>query len=73
MTRSPIAALAALALAGVAPPLSAQAPDSPHGERVQPDIVDGIDYRVYDRAGGRSSLEAVVRASVGEEVLLGGE
>ena len=40
---------------------------------VQPEIRDGRDYRVYDRSGNPSSLEAVVAASLSDEVLLVGE
>ena len=37
------------------------------------DVADGVDYRVYDRTGRPSSLDAIVEASLGEEVLLVGE
>jgi uncharacterized iron-regulated protein len=35
--------------------------------------VEGVDYRVYDSDGNASSLSAIVRVSVGSEVLLVGE
>jgi len=50
-------------------PLEAPAPAA----AVQPEIREGRDYRVYDRSGNPSSLEAIVVASLGDEVLLVGE
>ena len=42
-------------------------------DRAQPEIVEGRDYRVYDARGEASSIEAIVEASLGEDVLLVGE
>ena len=39
----------------------------------QPAIADGVEYKVYDRHGNRSSLLAIVGAAEGAEVLLVGE
>lgn len=67
--------LAALALAGPV----ALAAQNPHGGG-EPDAVEapipveeGVDYRVYDRWGNRTSLRTLVGSSVGDDVLLVGE
>lgn len=39
----------------------------------QPPISEGVDYRVYDREGRRSSLDAIVSSAMGDDVLLVGE
>ena len=62
-----------LALAAHAAPLHAQHPPVEEPDPVQPEIVEGVDYRVYDREGNRGSIEAIVRGAVGEDVLLIGE
>lgn len=36
-------------------------------------IAEGVDYRIYDRWGNRTSLLAIVGSSVGDDVLLVGE
>lgn len=65
--------LATLASLAVSMPVVGQEPLDPHSAPVQPEIREGRDYRVYDRNGDRSSLEALVMASLGDEVLLVGE
>ncbi|MDA0328126.1 MAG: ChaN family lipoprotein [Gemmatimonadetes bacterium] len=50
-------------------PLPVEHPPLPE----QPVVVDGVDYRVFDRQGNRSSLLAIVMASLGDDVLLIGE
>lgn len=68
--RTPAALLFALF---VASPISAQMPTGAPAPAGQPEIREGVDYRVYDRDGNRSSLGAVVRASLSDDVLLVGE
>jgi uncharacterized iron-regulated protein len=51
----------------------AQHPPIDEGERTQPQIEEGVDYRVYDRRGNRVSLPAIVSAALGEDVLIVGE
>ncbi len=57
-------------LATVAPPAAAQE-DVPHGSTSS--IEAGVDYRVYDRNGQRTTLAAIVDGALGDEVLLVGE
>ena len=47
--------------------------ESEEPEPAQPEIVDGEDYRVFDRNGNPSSLQAIVHASLSDDVLLVGE
>ncbi|MDE0898991.1 MAG: ChaN family lipoprotein [Longimicrobiales bacterium] len=47
--------------------------ESEESEPAQPEIVDGEDYRVFDRNGNPSSLQAIVSASLSGDVLLVGE
>jgi uncharacterized iron-regulated protein len=63
-----------LALTGLgllSPVLCAQ--ETAESQPVVTAIVDGEDYRVYDRQGRRTSLEAIVRAALSDDVLLVGE
>ena len=60
---------AALALA---PPLHAQTTDAPE-EPADTALVEGVDYRAYDRWGNTVSLPSVVQAVAADEVLLVGE
>lgn len=53
----------------VAGPVAGQ--DEPHGSGVS--IVDGEDFRVYDRSGAVTDLSAIVEAVRGDDVLLVGE
>lgn len=43
------------------------------GDSSSPAFVDGEDYRVYDRQGRITSIEAIVQASLSDDVLLVGE
>ncbi len=71
---SPVrSAWTAVLLFGLAAPLAAQHPTPEGTERTQPRIVDGVDYRVYARDGSPASLQELVEASLGEDVLLVGE
>jgi len=65
-----VTAVLGFALAG---PVDAQQAADSGNESAQPQIVEGVDYRVYDRNGEPSSLLAIVGAAVGDDVLLGGE
>jgi uncharacterized iron-regulated protein len=67
-----IAALTALLASGPAG-ASGQHPPIERHEPAQPEIVEGVDYRVYDREGNPSSIQAIVGAAMGEDVLLVGE
>lgn len=74
-SRATILVVGALLLA---PPVALRG-QNPHGGQ-QPDAVEapipveeGVDYRVYDRWGNRTSLLALVGSSVGDDVLLVGE
>jgi len=64
-----------LLLAFVASPsvAAAQHPPIDEGERSQPHIEEGVDYRVYDRSGTRVLLPEIVSAVLGEDVLIVGE
>ena len=63
------AVAATLSLAAVFSVASAQ--ESPHGSTSS--IVDGVDYRVYDRSGQVTTLSAIVDGALSDEVLLVGE
>ena len=67
-------ALTALLLAA-ASPIIAQLPlAAPHASLGDPlEVEEGVDYRVYDRSGNLSSLAAIVRAAMSDDVLLVGE
>jgi len=57
-----------------AAPVSAQAPSPDALAGLQPDsLVEGQDYKIYDRWGIETSLYAIVRSAVGDDVLLVGE
>lgn len=74
--RLPGGALVVMALVGMAAtPSSAAAQHAdPHAIRAEPAAVEeGVDYRVYDRWGNRTSLLALVGSSMNEDVLLVGE
>lgn len=65
---------AALVLAGPAEAVAQSADEEPRSALdVTGGIVDGVDYRVYDRAGAPASLDAIVQAAFSEEVVLVGE
>lgn len=69
---TPLAPLLAALVASattLAPPVAAQ--DAPHGSSVS--VTDGLEYRVYDRSGERTTLSAIVDGAMGDEVLLVGE
>jgi uncharacterized iron-regulated protein len=68
MSRPTAPAAALLACLGVAAPATLRAQD-PHAIQVR----DGIEYRVYDRVGGSSSLSAIGEATARADVLLIGE
>ncbi len=71
--RGLVGVLLAQLAGGVGSALAAQHPEVELAEPLQPQITEGVDYRVYDRAGNRSSILAIVSAAVGEDVLLVGE
>lgn len=78
LPRSYRASLVAVAALLLAPPVALRG-QNPHGGE-QSDAVEapipveeGVDYRVYDRWGNRTSLLALVGSSVGDDVLLVGE
>lgn len=64
-----VAGLALLA-AGASAQNSAEASDE---AVAMLDIVDGVDFRVFDREGRATTLDAIVRAALSEEVILVGE
>jgi hypothetical protein len=71
--RGLVGVLLAQLAGGVGSALAAQHPEVELAEPLQPQITEGVDYRIYDRAGNRSSILAIVSAAVGEDVLLVGE
>jgi len=75
LTSGSRALVTTLLLVASVPPVgvAAQHPPIDGVERAQPQIEEGVDYRVYDRAGNRVSIADVVSASMGEDVLVVGE
>ena len=66
--------VAALLVSGASAPQPVRAQAAADStERAQPDVFEGVDYRVYDRAGRPSSMMAILAASIGDDVLLIGE
>jgi uncharacterized iron-regulated protein len=72
MAPAAVLGLALLLVVG-APSAHAQAAPAADSSSTPLEIVEGRDYRVYDREGSPTSIAAIVRASLGEEVLLVGE
>ena len=77
-----LAALGSACLLAASAPLAAQDPDvpprtSPHGTSARdPHVLvveEGVDFRVYEREGRASSLDALLDAARADEVLLIGE
>lgn len=73
--RARATALAVLTALATGARVEAQEPPTGASERAHepPALIEGVDYRIYDRWGNPTSVRAIVGSSVGDDVLVVGE